>query len=304
MRWLRVVTAAVLVSMVIPVSLQAAGAFPDLVALPNGWRPEGVAVGRGHDLYSGSLATGAVYKADLRTGDGAVLVPPHAGRVAVGLKVDNRGRIFVAGGPTGHGYVYDADGGDVADYTFAAAPTFVNDVVVTRTAAWFTDSFRPVLYRVAIGDGGELATTAEIVPLSGDFQPVAGFNINGIDATPDGTTLVIVQSATGKVFAVDPVSGDANEIELDGGNAAFGDGILLHGTTLYVVQNQLNRIAVVELAADLGSGAVVGHMVDSDLDVPTTIAKFGSTLYAVNARFSTPPTPATPYQVVALSLGS
>jgi hypothetical protein len=32
--------------------------------------------------------------------------------------------------------------------------------------------------------------------------------------------------------------------------------------------------------------------------VPTTIAAFGDALYAVNARFDTPPTPDTDYDVV------
>jgi streptogramin lyase len=275
--------------------------YPDVIALPDGWRPEGIAVGKGHDFYAGSLGTGAVYKGDLRTGAGSVLVPPQNGRVAVGLKVDNRGRIFVAGGPNGQAYVYGLDGSDMATYDLGAG--FINDVVVTRTAAWFTNSFAPVLYRVGIGPGGALSPTAEAISLGGDYQQGPGFNVNGIDATPDGKTLVIVQSGTGKLFTVDPGSGHAHEIALSGGNAMSGDGILLHGKTLYVVQNFLNRIAVVELAPDLRSGDVTGHITDSDFDIPTTVAKFGSSLYAVNARFSTPPMSNTAYQVVAVPAG-
>ena len=77
-----------------------------------------------------------------------------------------------------------------------------------------------------------------------------------------------------------------------------GDGLLLHGKTLYVVQNQNNRITVVGLAPDLGSGTVNGAITNANFDVPTTVALFGSRLYAVNARFTTPPTPATTYSVV------
>ena len=95
----------------------------------------------------------------------------------------------------------------------------------------------------------------------------------------------IVQSFTGKLFTVDTEDGFADAIELTGGDAAFGDGLLRVETTLYVVQNMLNRIAVIELAEDGGSGTVVGHLPDADLDVPTTVARFGSALYAVNARF-------------------
>jgi hypothetical protein len=43
---------------------------------------------------------------------------------------------------------------------------------------------------------------------------------------------------------------------------------------------------------------VSGDLTDPDFDVPTTIDRFGSRLYAVNARFSTPPTTLTAYDVV------
>ena len=77
-----------------------------------------------------------------------------------------------------------------------------------------------------------------------------------------------------------------------------GDGILLHGNTLYVVRNRNNEIAVVELADNLLSGAVTRTITSPNFDVPTTIARLGDALYAVNARFSTPPTPDTTYTIV------
>ena len=82
---------------------------------------------------------------------------PRAERAAIGVAVDRRDRLFVAGGPTGHGYVYDANTGDtIADYKFTDAAAFINDVVVTRTAAWFTDSLNAFLYRVPIAADGTL----------------------------------------------------------------------------------------------------------------------------------------------------
>ncbi len=273
---------------------------PSPIALPNGWQPEGIAIGKKATFYSGSLATGAVYKGSLTTGKGAILVPAHAGRAAVGLKVDHRGRLFVAGGGTGQAYVYGADGSDVASFALSASGSFINDVVVTRSAAWFTDSFRQVLYKVAIQPDGTLASTAQTVPLTGDLVVTDGFNVNGIDATENGKTLVIVQSNTGKLFKVSPVTGKTDEIELAGGDAANGDGILLEGKTLYVVQNQLNRIASIKLSPKLDRGEVRRHLTDPGFDIPTTIARFGSRLYAVNARFSTPPSPTTKYSIVAV----
>jgi sugar lactone lactonase YvrE len=189
---------------------------------------------------------------------------------------------------TGQGYVYDVGtGASLASFQFATGPdpTFVNDVVVTRTAAWFTDSFRPVLYRVAIAPDGTLGSFTTL-SLSGDFVFVPGeFNTNGIDATPDGGTLVIVQSNARQLFTVDPETGVADLIELSGGDVRFGDGILLDGETLYVVQNRLHRVAVVALSDELASGTIVGHLTHSAFQVPTTIAEHGDRLYAVNARF-------------------
>jgi sugar lactone lactonase YvrE len=283
----------------------SARTFPDVIALPTGFQPEGIDIGRGHTFFVGSIPTGAVYRGDLRTGEGAVLVPPQPGRNAIGLDVDQRNRIFVAGGPTGQAYVYDGDtGASLAAYQLAPGPpTFVNDVVVTQDSAWFTESQRPVLYRVPIAPNGTLGTQADVqeVPLGGDFvfQPGA-FNVNGIDATPNGKTLVIVQSGTGQLFTVDPDTGVADRIELTGGNVAFGDGVLLDGKTLYVVQNRLNQVAVVDLASGLGSGTIIGHLTHPALDVPTTIAEFGTRLYVVNARFGTPDPELAAYSVVQL----
>lgn len=280
----------------------AAKPFPEVIPLPNGFQPEGIAIGHGTTFFAGSIPTGAIFRGDVRTGDGGILVPMQSGRAAIGMALDPQGkRLFVAGGPTGQGYVYDASTGDTIEmYQFTTETmTFVNDVVVTREAAYFTDSFQPVIYRVPVGPGGTPGSSAETIPLSGDFQfdPNA-FNTNGIDATPNGKQLVVVNSAFGALYTVDPATGVATEIDLGGDSVPNGDGILLDGKTLYVVQNQLNQIAVVCLSSDLSNGTVVAHITDSDFDIPTTIAEFGNRLYAVNARFGTPATPDTEYQIV------
>lgn len=283
----------------IAVSVAAAqSAFPSRIDLPDGFQPEGIATA-GEQFYVGSIPSGAVYRGSLRTGEGAILVPAATGRSAIGLKAD-RGRLFVAGGNTGNAYVYSArTGALLRTYALATGNTFVNDVVVTKSAAWFTDSFNPVLYRVPLGPNGRpgAPSTAKAVQLSGDYQHGSGFNVNGIEATSNGKTLIIVQSSTGQLFTVSP-KGVTRAISLAGGQTTSnGDGILLDGRTLYVVQNQLNRVARISLSANLRSGRIVRTIESPDFDVPTTIADHGSRLYAVNARFSTPPTPTTEYWV-------
>jgi sugar lactone lactonase YvrE len=269
-----------------------ASSFPSRIDLPDGFRPEGIAIGRGATFYVGSLANGAIYRGDLRTGAGTLINTGSEGGVSVGLAVDQNERVFAAGGPTGQARVIDGrTGALLATYHLTTAETFVNDVVIASGSAWFTDSVNPVLYRVPLDLG-----PAQVVPLTGDLVYEPGINVNGIEATPDGKTLVLVQTNTGLLFTSD-LDGVTSLVDLGGETVDNGDGLLLQGKTLYVVQNMQNVVAVVQLAPDLSKGSIVDRVTNEGFDVPTTIDRFGSRLYVVNARFSTPPTPSTPYWI-------
>ncbi|HWC42709.1 MAG TPA: superoxide dismutase [Actinomycetota bacterium] len=281
-----------------------AATFPDTIRLPDGWQPEGIAAGRGTALYVGSIPTGAVWKGDARTGQGDVLVGGRPGaRSAIGIKVDRRNRLFVAGGATGMAFVYDArTGADLASYQLATpgAATFVNDVVVTDNAAWFTDSSAAQLYKLPLGRHGRLPAPDEVrtLALTGDFQLGASPNLNGIVAARGGRTLLSVQTSTGKLFRINPRTGVTRQVDLGQATLENGDGMLLAGRVLFVVQNRSNQIAVVVLSKSLDRGRVVSAITDDDFDVPTTIAFQAGHLYAVNARFgTTDPQPAR-YDIV------
>jgi hypothetical protein len=283
---LRKLSIATLAVFVLLVSAAPAGTGAQrTIALPDEFRPEGLASGAGASFYVGSIPQGSVFRGSYRTGEGEVLVPPHPGRNHTGLKVDRRfGLLFVAGGASKGIYVYDAhDGSDVASFAIPDAG-FVNDVVLTRGAAYFTDSQVQRLYRVSIHKDGSVGSL-EIVPITGDFQYTEGFNANGIEAA--GRKLIAVKSNTGQLFTVDPKTGDSREIVLNT-PVVNGDGVLLDGRTLYVVQNQLNRVAVVKLSHGLKRGWVKGFLTNDKLDIPTTIAPFKRFIYAVNARFNRP----------------
>ena len=280
----------------------SAAPFPEIISLPEGFQPEGIASGNGTTFYVGSIATGAVYRGDLRTGEGALVVQPQPGRSAIGLKFDPRTRLlFVAGGPTGKAFIYDGEtGAEAAEIQLSTLPSFINDVVITREAAYFTNSFQPVLHKVPLANNGELSAQPAVqIPLGGEYQFTPGaFNANGIAATLSGKALIIVNSTEGALYRVDPQTGVATPIDLGTGAVPRGDGILLQGKTLYVVQNFLNQMAVVELSPDLTSGEIVTTITSADFRIPTTVARFGSGLYVVNARFDTPPAPDTEYEVV------
>ena len=272
--------------------------FPQVIDLPNGFRPEGIAI-RGKLAYFGSLADGDIYAADLRTGKGKV-ISEGPGTSSVGLKVDDRGRLFVSGGAAGDARVVDTRSGKVKSYQLASGTSFINDVVLTRKTAWFTDSANPVLYGLPLGRHGKLpkATAKITLPLTGDYVHQPGFNLNGIEATPDGKALLAVQSSTGLLFRINPKTGVAKKVDLGGYALTNGDGLLVLGRKLYVVQNQLNKVAVLQLNRWGTSGALVKTLTNPNFDVPTTVAKFGKWLYLPNARFSTPPTPDTTYTAV------
>jgi sugar lactone lactonase YvrE len=276
--------------------------FPSTIALPDGFQPEGIAIGGRPYAYFGSLADGSIYRASLVTGRGKV-ISQGPGTQSVGLKIDRRSRLFIAGGAAGDARVVSATSGEVlASYQLATGDSFVNDVTLTPDAAWFTDSFNPVLYQLPLGRHGRLPATDQVVAvaLTGDFVQGEGFSANGISRTPDGTGLIVMQSNTGLLFRVDPATGAATEVDLGGETLPAGDGILLRGRTLFVVQNQLNQVAVVRLDRHGTSGTLVRAVTDPGFDVPTTVAAFGGRLYLPNARFGTEPTPTTPYTAVAI----
>jgi hypothetical protein len=135
------------------------------------------------------------------------------------------------------------------------------------------------------------------------FPVVAGqFNANGIVAI--GGWLIVVNSYTGELFRVNSQTGAARKIDLGGASVTFGDGLELRrtdrGPILYVVRNQLNQVAAFDLGYRLLSASLLGTITSAGLDVPTTVAFKASRLWAVNARFSTPPTADTAYWITRL----
>lgn len=267
----------------------ATASFPHTVPLPVDFQPEGIAVGEGKTFYVGSLWDGDIYRGDLRSGEGAVFIDVE-GRQALGLRVDEeRDLLFVAGGFTGHAYVYDTDSGAALADLVLGTPgaSLVNDVVVTASAAYFTDSFAPVIYKVPIAGDGSLGTPVAIT-VTGPAAAVVpdGFGLNGIDAPPDGDVLLVAHTALGLLATVDPASGRSERVTLSGAlQAGTLDGVALHGRTAWVVQNFANSLAEVRLSPDLATGTVVRTLTDPAFRVPTTVAIHGSRLAVVNSRF-------------------
>lgn len=282
------------------VALPAAAAPAEVIVLPGASSAEGIAVGRGATFYAGDLFRGDIFRGDLQRGTAHLFIDAPEGRMAVGMSVDvDRDLLLVAGGFTGQAYVYDAlTGVALASYQFGSPnTTLVNDVAVTKDGAWFTDSFHPRLYFVPISKAGVLGV-ARTLTLTGPAAEISGqFNLNGIQATSNGKTLVVAHSANGQLYTVDPASGASATI--DGVSVPNVDGIVLLGRRLWAVQNFSNQVAGIRLSSHLTSGVVEKVITSNLFQVPATAALFGSRLAVVNAKFDTglPPT-ADQYEVV------
>lgn len=287
---------------VAPVAAHRVGSLPAQINLPDGFQPEGI-TSSGRNLYTGSLANGAIYKADAKTGAGRIIVPGVAGQLAVGLHIDRWGRLWVAGGPNQTIRVYKARTGKLLrTYTFPTAG-FVNDLVITRKAVYATDSFNQQLLVVPLRHGGRLspASATKTKALTGDIVFVPGqFNANGI--VERSGKLILVQSNAGKLFRVNERTGVARTIDTGGYSLANGDGLTLRGGRLYVANNNLNLVALLNLSRNSLRARLVGEIKSPSLEQPTGVNVTLGALWAVNARFATPPTPTTPYWITRLPL--
>jgi hypothetical protein len=276
--------------------------LPTTLALPDGFAPEGITSWwKNGRLYAGSRISGEIVKVNPRTGAVRTLVPGTVGGAALGMHVDWKGRLWVAGGGTGTVKVYRARTGELLQtYTFPTAG-FINDLVITKKAVYATDSVNPQLLVIPLGRHGRLTdpSAATTRAITGDLVYEAGFNANGIVAKSGW--LIVVQTNTGELFRVNPRTGATREIDIGTRDVTNGDGLVLRGRFLYVVRNQDNKIDVYRLGFKLRAARFKGDIESSGFDTPTTATFLRGKLYAVNARFTTPVAPDVPYWITRVS---
>ena len=271
--------------------------------------PEGIALdARGTSLFVSSTTDGTIFKGAIGR---AALEPLAPGGVdgrttAVGLKVDRRGRLFVAGGATGRVFVLSAVDGrtlQVLDSRPGASPTFVNDVTLASGFAYFTDSSRPVILRAATsGDTvGELEPWLDLRGTPLHYS--SGINANGIASFDRGRLLVVVQFNTGKLFRIDTRTKAVSEIDLGGATLADGDGLVPDGGRLFVVRHAAGQIVEVRLLRGRREGRIAATITSDALAFPTTAARDGTRLLVVNSQFDKRGgVPALPFTVTAVAV--
>lgn len=259
--------------------------------------PEGVAHDAGSGvLYTASAEDGTVVRIDASTGDATVLAAAGTLMPAgdetfpgpLGMEIEDNERLWVAGGRTGRMWVVSAaDGVVLKDATVpTAGKSLINDVAVVDGSGYFTDTFVPVLWRMT-ADDDEIGNPEEWLDLEGTaIEYGEGANLNGITATPDGATLIVVQMGKGLLFKIDRESREVTAIDTAGADLSGADGLVLEGDILYVVRQTANEIATVRLDEDMTAGTVISRYTEG-LAWPATAARVGDDLVVVNTQFNT-----------------
>lgn len=251
--------------------------------------PEGVSYDAATgNFYVGSTTDGTLYVGNMDSDAMTVFSEGGAdGRTAaIGTKVDDDGLLWVAGGGTGQVFVYDtADASHVATFTTPEAEeTFINDLAITESGVYFTDSFRSTLWRASGVESAEAEAWLDFTDTVLTYED--GFNLNGIAPTADSQNLIAVHSGEGALYRIDIESQEVTLIDTGDAELTAGDGLALVDGTLYVTRNSFGEIVPVELSDDLSTGTA-GAAITSDLFVyPTTIAYTGSSFLVTNSQFN------------------
>ncbi|GMA13871.1 superoxide dismutase [Deinococcus metallilatus] len=259
--------------------------------------PEGIAYdAKKGMIYTGSAANGTIYAINAASGTVSKFSEggAYGRRIALGLKVDAQGRLWVAGGAQGTVSVLSPDGMilNVLETPMSPAP-YLNDLTVAPDGnVYVTDSRRPVIFRV----DRNMNLTAWLDLTGTPIKYGLGVNLNGIAATPDGRFLLAIQLNTGDLWRIDLRTKAVRKVM---GGLKNGDGILLDGHTLYVGRNKDQVVSKVSLSADYGSGTLVSEEPLMGLRYPTTLAMIGGDLVVPQSQLDKlmGGTPETPFKL-------
>ena len=267
-------------------------------ALPFGVQPEGVTFARGSNYFAGDVRSGSIFLVDVASGLVTTAVAPIPGRIGVGIDA-SRDRLFVAGGGSSVPgveaalYVYDIPTGKPIATCPTGGGSFVNDVIADKDFAFYTDSFRGVVYKLSIRALPRCSFETISLPTP-DFKPEAGvFRANGIVKYKGG--LIVANSELATPFFIDILNGNKAQRILPNGTTEGNDGldiVRMRGESLlYVTQNRLNRVSVWKLAirGRRVSAKFVKNITSSGFNFPTTVAVKRNTLVVANAAFASVP---------------
>ena len=279
--------------------------------------PEGVTVDpTSGAIYTNSANTGVVFRVDPETGEVARVADPlglgdsppaRPVSVALGLKADGQGRLWAAGARTGSMHVVDiATGQRLARFTTPEGPWLINDVALTSDAAYFTDTLRPVLWRVARDSVADAVLepwlSFEGTVLEYGEEP----NLNGIVATPDGRYLIVVLMKTGRLFRIDTHTREIAAIDAGASALDGGDGLALIAQRLFLVRQSAGEVVALDLSPDLLTAIERKRIKPDELAWPATVTVHGDQLIVANSQLNRRGSgdPVLPFSLVSIPLNA
>jgi sugar lactone lactonase YvrE len=290
-------------------------------ANPAGSKFEGIAADekRGR-FYVSEVTGGEVHRGTVGTARTREWLAGHGtdGRfTARGMTVDDKGRLFVAGGPNGISnggpsgidpagtdnpsrpdlWVYSKSGRLLAALQVPGKPVFLNDVAIGPDgAAYFTNSKDAEIYRVAPGKKG---WTAKLWADATDkIAGAPGFNLGGIVVSADRKALVVAQGNTGKLWRFALATGKVRQVRTGGADLTDADGLVLQGNRLTVVRNFKKQIATLRLSADGRKAKLIRQRASAPDRVLTTAKEIRGQILYVDSKFDEQ-VASGPYEVIA-----
>lgn len=289
--------------------------WPDVMSLPAGFEPKSIEMGRGQDFFVSGMSwssllgrrvgeihdvsqyAGAIYKGNLRTGEGEILVQPNQDdlRPVLGLSYDARTDYIYATivDPfplTNAGIaVYDASTGELVREVRIGDGLFPSNIKVTESAVFVTSTNSGLLYKMPLAEGGRIPDepTIESIEMVG-LAPANGFYAWGLEGSFDGHELLVLNglNGSGTLYRVDTSTGVSTPVTIHGTQQSFprGDGLYLQGRTLYIAQTFNNSVAVVQLSGDLSRGTYVESLDCDDCGTPHSLTGFGNSIYVVTSQ--------------------
>lgn len=248
----------------------------------------------GH-IYVGSAADGTLYRGHLTksavrswSADGA-----DGRSTTSGMAIDSAGRLMVGGADTGTLRVYDTERGALLALLRGVDGGFVNEIAVAPDGSTYaTDSFRPVVYRLAdSGSGWRLERWLDVTATP--IEWIDGrHNLNGITCV--GGHLLTVNSSTGQLWRIDRYTRQVLRVDLGGHQLPNGDGLAFRDGLLYVVQGNINdvpgltpQVTVIAMSPDLSQGRYTSRLLaPGGFHHPSSISLARDRALVVNSQYS------------------
>lgn len=264
--------------------------LPQAIAFPEGVAASSVT----GDIYTNATVTGMIARVSLESGTVNLLPSPFEGNPpantsvnALGLKLDQQNRLWIAGGASGTAHVVDGQTGTVlAKFTTPSGNALLNDVILAGDSAYFTDTRRPTIWRAKTD---ALASGPLEAWLDLSNSPITygdGANLNGITASADGRYLVVVHMQRGELYRIDTTNRDVRRIQVNSGALNGGDGLLLVGQRLFLVRQPAQEIVALNMSADLLQANEQKRIRSPNMQWPATAALHGEHLIIGNSQLN------------------